>query len=195
MIHSLSGVLRSKNSEYIIIEIGGVGLKVASSATVYKSLPNIGENISIYTHLHVKEDALELYGFTGENELQLFEHLISISGIGPKSALGILGITSIDRLIVAINEGKTELLTKVSGIGRKTAGRIILELKDRLKTGASPHLITLMESDLELEETLVSLGYTKTQAKEVIAKINPQITGFKNRLKESLRQTKKNNIS
>lgn len=194
MIHTLSGILRSKQADFIVIEVGGVGLKVTPARSVYTALPSMDEGINLHTYLYVKEDALDLYGFSSEKELSLFEHLIAVSGVGPKSALGILGVTSTDRVIAAINQGKTDLLTKVSGIGRKTAGRVVLELKDKLKTGKAPQLVTLMESDVELEETLVSLGYTKNQAKAAIAKIDPEITGFKNRLKEALKKTKKENI-
>jgi holliday junction DNA helicase RuvA len=195
MIHFISGALKAKNANHIVVEVGGVGFKIFPSRTVYDNLPSIGEKLELSAFLYVREDALELYGFTSDQELHLFEKLNSISGIGPKSALGILGITSADRLIAAIQEGKAELLTKVSGVGRKTAERIVLELKDKLKKEKAPHLVSLMESDVELEETLVSLGYTKRQAQDAIAKINPEVVGFKNRLKEALKNSKKTNSS
>jgi holliday junction DNA helicase RuvA len=193
MIQSISGNLKAKHVGYIVIDVSGVGLKIATSNSVFDNLPNIGENLSIFTYLHVREDSLELYGFSDGKELDLFENLIGISGVGPKSALGILSITTTDRLVAAIKGGKADLITKVSGIGKKTAARIVLELKDKLKTSGSPHLVSLMESDVELEETLVSLGYTKVQAKEAIEKINPDTKGFKNRLKEALKSSKKTN--
>ena len=104
--------------------------------------------------------------------------------------MGFWGGAATDRLVAAINEGQTELLTKVSGIGRKTAERVVLELKGKLKLEGSPHLVSLMESDAELEETLVGLGYTKPQAREAVKRINPEVTGFKERLKEALKKTK-----
>jgi holliday junction DNA helicase RuvA len=191
MIHSVSGNLTARTASHIVIEVGGVGLKIYPSRILLERLPSIGEKIKISAFLYVRENALELYGFDSDAELYLFEKLNDVSGIGPKSAIGILSITSPDRLIAAIQAGKADLLTKVSGIGRKTAERVVLELRDKLKDDIAPELVTLMESDVELEEALVGLGYTKKQAQDAIRKLNPETIGFKNRLTEALKQTKK----
>ena len=190
MIYSLTGKLVSKHENFFIIETSGIAFKIFSSAGVLANLPTLGNQFKIFTHLYVREDALELYGFLNEQELGLFEKLNSVTGIGPKSALGILGIGKIDQLIAAINEGRTELLTRASGVGRKTAERIVLELKGKLSLTASPQALSLMESDVELEETLMSLGYNRVQAKTAISNIDPKITNFKDRLKEALRKAK-----
>ena len=190
MIHSLKGTFAGERDNHIVVDVHGVGFKIFPSASVFRALPETGQSLALSCFLYVREDALELYGFSDEKELELFEQLNTVSGIGPKSAMGILGVAATDRLIAAINEGKVDLLTKVSGIGRKTAERVVLELKGKLKFEGAPHLVTLMESDTELEETLVSLGYTKAQARTAIDKLNPETKGFKERLKEALKRTK-----
>lgn len=190
MIYAVSGILVAKRQHFFIVDAGQINFKIFASQNTIASLPDIGGRIKAFTFLNVREDALELYGFLSERELELFERLNGVSGIGPKSALTILGIAKIDQLVAAINEGRSELLTRASGIGRKTAERVVLELKGKLDAVASPQALSLMESDLEIEETLVSLGYTRAQAKLALSKINPKTIGFKERLKEALRGTK-----
>ncbi|MDO8584717.1 MAG: Holliday junction branch migration protein RuvA [bacterium] len=190
MIQTLSGVLASKRDQSIVVEVGGVGFKVMVAKNVMSKLPAIGEAVKLFTYLHVREDILALFGFLNENELALFEQLNTISGIGPKSALGIMGIASVDQIAAAINEGKTELLTRVSGVGKKTAERVVLELKGKVVMLGSGAYVEQMESDADLEEALVSLGYSKQQARAAIAKIDPTTVGLSARLKETLRRIK-----
>ncbi len=188
MIYSISGKLLLKRESFAVLETGGVSFKVFTSAGVLAALPEIGREVKLFTYLHVRENLLELYGFEDLKALDLFERLNNINGIGPKSALGILGVAKIDQLVAAINEGRTELLTRASGVGKKTAERVILELKGKLTLLSAPQTLSLMESDLDLEETLVSLGYSKAQAKAAISKIDSKITNFKDRLKEALKK-------
>lgn len=192
MIYSISGKLSNRGENFVVVDIGGVGFKVFLSARTAKSLPRIGEDINLATYLYVREDALELYGFLSESERDFFVQLNAVSGIGPKSALGVLSVARVDELAVAINAGKTELLTRVSGIGRKTAERIVLELKGKIKAGSADSLGTLgrMESDVDAEEALVGLGYTRQQAKEALAKIDPKITKLEDRIKEALKKAR-----
>lgn len=195
MIYSLSGQLVAKKEGFIVVEAGGIGFKVFVSLKALRNLPQPGQKIKIFCSLYSRQDGeFELYGFLSESELYLFNKLNLVGGIGPKTALGLLGVTDVSRLIAAINQGKTELLTKAAGIGRKTSERIIIELKGKLEesliTGTVAQTLDLMESDAELEETLINLGYTKQQAKAAISKIDPKITGFKERLKEALKKTK-----
>jgi len=190
MIYSIAGKLVFKKDNFLVLEVGGLSFKIFSPASVLAALPESGATVKIFTYLYFREDSIELYGFLSEKELELFQALNSISGIGPKSALGILGVTKIEQLVAAINEGKTELLTRASGIGKKTAERIILELKGKLSLIAAPQVISLMESDVELEETLISLGYSRAEAKAAIGKIDPKITSFKDRLKEAFKKAK-----
>jgi Holliday junction DNA helicase RuvA len=154
------------------------------------ALVNVGASLKLHTYLAVREDSLDLYGFPDAKSLELFERLISVSGIGPKSALAILGIAPVDQLAAAINEGRTELLTRVSGIGKKTAERVVLELKGKLSLTSSPQMLELMESDAELEETLSSLGFSRAQAKAAVSRVPKEITDFKARLKEALKNSK-----
>lgn len=191
MIYSLSGVLKQKSHGYVVIEAAGVGYKVTCPVFVLSLLPEIGESATLLTHHHVREDANDLYGFLTDEELSLFESLISVSGIGPKSAMGIMGVAPISELVAAINEGRVDLLTKASGVGKKTAERAILELKGKLTFADTSGTIRKMEGDSELEEMLVGLGYNKAQAKAAIAKIDPKIIGLQERLKAVLKEYKK----
>ncbi len=190
MIHSLFGKISEKRQNFFTINVGGIFYKIYASENTLKNVSVSEADSRIFTHLNVKEDALDLYGFLTESELNIFEKLISISGIGPKSAMSVLGLGKIDQIVTAINEGKADLLTRASGVGKKTAERIVLELKGKLDLPVSSQTLTLMESDLELEETLVTLGYSKLEAKNIVSKINPKTTGFKERLKEALRNKK-----
>lgn len=191
MLYSISGKLASKKENFIVLESFGIGFKIFIPGNIFKNLPAVGENLKVFVYLYLRQDGFELYGFLNEKELFLFEKLNSISGIGPKSAIGILGVAPLEQLTAAINEGKVDLLTRASGIGKKTAERIILELKGRLGVEDQAQIISLMESDVELEETLVSLGYSRSQAKNAISKIEPKYTTFKDRLKEALKKTKR----
>lgn len=191
MLYSLFGKLVSKKENFIVIETFGIGFKIFISANVLKNLPPAGESLKVFVYLYLRQDGFELYGFLNEKELFLFEKLNSISGIGPKSAMGILSIAPLEQLTAAINEGKTELLTRASGIGKKTAERTILELKGKLSSESQAQIISLMESDVELEETLTSLGYSRSQAKNAISKIDPKYTSFKDRIKEALKNLRR----
>ncbi len=189
MIYTISGTISHKKENLVIVGVGGIGFKVLVPKNLVPELPAVASAVHFFTYLHVREDALELYGFLRVKELELFEKLISISGIGPKSAIGILAVAPVDQLVAAINEGRTELLTRVSGVGKKTAERVILELKGKLTlVAADPQLFLRMESDAELEELLTGLGYSRAQARATISKIDPAIIDFKLRLKEALRK-------
>lgn len=194
MLYSLSGKLIGRKENYIILETGGIGFKVFLSPRAAQSLPQAGSNVKVFCSLYNRESApFELFGFLSERELYLFEKLNTVSGIGPKTALAILGVSPIDQLVAAINAGKIELLTKASGIGKKTAERVVLDLRDKLDSGtreATEQTLQLMESDSELEDTLISLGYTRQQAKATTARIDPKTTGFKERLKEALKKAR-----
>lgn len=187
MLYSLKGKLLAKKEHFVIIETGGTAFKVGTTFNVLRSLPPVGEIINLFTHLHVREDALELFGFLTEEELEFFEMLINISGIGPKSAVGILGVENIAQLKAAISEGRSELLTKASGIGKRTADRIILELGGKLKQAESAKIADIMESDQDILEALVNLGYARSQAREALAKVDSKIIKTEERIKAALK--------
>ncbi len=182
----------SKKENFVAVEAGGVGYKIFMAKNAVAALPAMGAQLRLFTYLQHRDDAMTLYGFLSEKELELFEKLISVSGVGPKSAMGIMGVAGADQIVAAVNEGKAELLTRVSGVGKKTAERVVLELKGKLvlSGGISEQTLTLMESDVELEETLTALGFSRAQAKAAISKIDPAVKGFKERLKEALKKSK-----
>lgn len=187
MIASIDGKIMYKDIRFAVVEVGGVGYKIfLSLASLVKT--KIGENAKFWTHLHVREDAMELYGFLEKSELEFFESLISISGIGPKSALGVISLAPVTTLRRAISSGDTSYLTKVSGIGRKTAEKIILELRDKFVADKISDIGTEMEHDSDILDALLSLGYTQKEARDMVQKIPANIKGRENRLKEALRK-------
>jgi Holliday junction DNA helicase RuvA len=167
--------------------VGGLGLRVFLSRRTREALPPVGSRLALFSHLHIKEDALDLYGFITPEELNFFELLISVSGVGPKSALAIMDIAELKNLTAAIKEGRPDLLTRASGIGRKTAERIILELKGRVVAERSEEAVKRMETESDLVETLVSLGYRRDQAKAALGKVDEKIVNLEERLKAALK--------
>jgi holliday junction DNA helicase RuvA len=190
MLAYLSGKIQNKGKGYIILRTGDVGYKLFVNGTIYAAL-EIGQLAEFYTHQYVREDALDLYGFKTMEELELFELLISISGIGPKSALGVLAIASPDDLREAITRGDSTLLTKVSGIGKKTAERVVLELRDKVTTSnretGSGQNTGIMASGDEID-ALMALGYSMVQARDALKKVNPQLTDSGERIREALQK-------
>src|SRR3989344_672325 len=192
MIYSVSGKLQLKKNGYAVIRTGGLGYKVFISLNTYKNLPEIGEDVTLTTHFHVREDDMSLYGFLEERELNLFELLLSVSGIGPKTALNILSAAPVDRLSGAIAKGETDLIQKSYGIGKKTAERIVMELKDKVFVGdgKGEDMVRLIESDSDVYDALMSLGYAARQVKEVIGKIDPKLKNVDDRLRDALNKIK-----
>jgi len=186
MISSLRGTIKSNDSRHIIMEVNNIGYKVfVTPDTIH--LLKIGEEASIFTYLAVRENALDLYGFTSDKERNFFELLISISGIGPKGAMNILGAVAIEALINAIQTGSTSHLVKVSGIGRKTAEKIVLELKDKLGGLASEEISIGYSSDADALEALKMLGYEADEARESLKKIDRNITSTGEKVKAALK--------
>ncbi|MBI2023293.1 Holliday junction branch migration protein RuvA [Candidatus Giovannonibacteria bacterium] len=186
MIGHLEGEILFKGEKYIILDVGGVGYKVFTNSSA-KGL-ELKSKVKLWTHLNVKEDALDLYGFANKSELEFFELLISISGIGPKSALGVLALAPVDILKRAIGAGDTSYLTKVSGIGRKMSEKIVLELKDKMGYGKVSDGGEGLKEDADILDALLSLGYTQRDAREMIQKIPAEILGREKRLKEALKK-------
>ncbi len=191
MIYSVGGIVKRKQDNWVVLEQNGLGYKIFVPLFVISRLPETGQEAMLFTHHHVREDANDLYGFLSDEELSLFQSLLSVSGIGPKSAMGIMGVAPVNELVAAINEGRVDLLSKASGVGKKTAERAILELKGKLSFGDMSGTIKKMEGDGELEEALVGLGYSKTQAKTAISKLDPAIKDFQLRLRAVLKEYKK----
>jgi len=188
MIGHIEGKVIFKGEKYAVLDVGGIGYKIYAGADTLKKLGS--EKTSFWTHLHVKEDALDLYGFSNQSELEFFELLISISGIGPRSALGILAVAPVDTIKRAVGSGDTTYLTKVSGVGRKTAEKVVLELKDKMGFGKNGVSNEEFKDDADLVEALVALGYSQRDAREMIQKIPKDTKGRENRLKAALKLTK-----
>jgi Holliday junction DNA helicase RuvA len=144
-----------------------------------------GTETMLFIHTHVREDVLDLYGFLDHSELEFFEMLISVSGVGPKSALAILGITSVDTLRKAIGTGDTSYLTKISGIGKKTAEKIVIELRDKVGKETGTDKSGSLSEELDALEALKSLGYSQHEAREALKKATGGNTNAK--IKEALK--------
>lgn len=185
MISSLSGTVRHKDLHYLIVDISGVGYKVlVTTETALDVVPS--SPIFLWTHLVVRETALELFGFLDKETLDMFELLITISGIGPKSALGILNVATPSMLRQAVASEDTTCLTRVSGIGKKNAEKIVLELKDKLKITREDRAVD-MRSEGDALEALVSLGYAERDAREALKRVPREIEGASERVKAALR--------
>lgn len=192
MIYSVAGKITLKKNTYVVVNSGGLGFKVFISLNTYKNLPEAGASVVLLTHFRVREDGMSLYGFLEEKELNFFEALLSVSGVGPKSALGVLNAAPVDRLAGAISKGETELLQRSYGIGKRTAERIVVELKDKIVFDGTKgeEAVRLIESDSDVYEALTSLGYSGKQAKEAIDKIDQKLKGVDERLRDALNKIK-----
>ena len=173
MIYSINGRIRSKFENYIVVDLGSFSMTVMMSTNSINSLSKLSdEKIEILTYLNVREDALELYGFLDNNEIDLFKQLINISKIGPKMAISILSYTSPNAFIRNIKSNNIDEITKISGIGKKTAQRIVLELKDKLELNikSEKDLIRTEVDSLHLDvaRSLISLGINKIDVENVI---------------------------
>jgi len=194
MIARLSGLLFSKSPEALIVDVQGVGYEVAVPLSTFDHLPEVGSQVALHIHTHLREDALQLYGFGTQAEKRLFLLLIGVAGIGPKLALGVLSGISARDLIAAIRGGKIERLRAISGIGPKTAGRLVLELKDKLAaqsdfadladrgdlvdaTGPADAVPTADQTREDLLSALVNLGYPRALACRAVEQIGESAPG------------------
>ncbi len=185
MIGYIEGVVRKVTLGHVLIMTGGIGYKVAATKQTLSALA-VGASAELHTRLIVREDVLDLYGFHEEEEMRFFDLLLTVSGIGPKSALAILDIASVETLRSAIAHGKSEYLTKVSGIGRKTAEKIIVELRD--KVGASSEGVgAALKGDEDALEAMKSLGYSAQEARDALRKVPNTIEKGTDRLREALK--------
>lgn len=175
MIATLRGTVQKKALDRVIVDVGGVGYLVRLSVRSLADVPEVGEQVELLCHTHVREDALQLYGFIKENEQKAFEGLINVSGVGPKLALTILSGMPVDELVVAIVSGDSARLCTIPGVGKKTSERLILELKDRFAelVVVSEDITTKGDSHkhgkiAEVIGALVGLGYKRPLAERVV---------------------------
>lgn len=170
MIASLHGKLETLGSDWVIINVGGMGFQVYMPTSVLCTLGTVGEEVRLHTHFHLREDGATLYGFTSAEELGMFQTLISVSGLGPKLALAMLSAMDVEKLTMSIATGSSDLLTVIPGIGKKMADRLILELKGKMSAGwVTTPAADLAQDNAEVLAALTSLGYSVSEANRAVA--------------------------
>ncbi len=174
MIASLYGKLESLGSDGAIIDVGGIGFQVYMPTSTLSTLGSAGDEVKLYTHLHLREDNATLYGFATAEERGLFQTLIAVSGLGPKLALAMLSAMRVDQIAMAIATGSSEILTTVPGVGKKMANRLVLELKDKIGAGwITTPATELAQENTEVLAALTSLGYSASEATRAVASLPP----------------------
>lgn len=178
MYYYIKGTLVQKSDNYIVVDANGVGYMIYTSLNSMQNTGEIGKKITIYTYLHVREDVMDLFGFTTIEEKNMFMHLISVSGVGPKAALSILSVTTPAKFALAVITNDVKTITKASGVGPKMAQRVILELKDKMKTDELEIDLEdesddiLLDNRSEAISALVVLGYSSNDAQKAVKGID-----------------------
>jgi len=171
MIAGLRGKLEARGADYAIVNVGGVSFQVHVPTSTLARLGVIGEEVHLHTHLYIREDVMALYGFASPEELELFQMLITVSGVGPRLALALLSALNPDRLALAIANGNADLLTEVPGIGKRMADRLVVELKGKLEGWAGAVGAPVAASNTEVVAALRSLGYSASEAASAVASL------------------------
>ena len=194
MIAYVKGKLDTKTNTFVVIDVQGIGYKIFMSAKSIESLGEIGQEIKVYTHYYVREDNISLYGFSSNEELRMFELLISVSGVGAKSAIAMLSEITPSSFALAVITDDISKLVKIPGVGKKTAARIILELKDKLKTETAieqtEEINVQIEKDNDSNEAIAALqvlGYTRKEIEKVFEKIDIKNLELEEIIKAALR--------
>lgn len=194
MIAHLRGKLLAKHPNQAIVEAAGVGYDVTISIPTFSDLPAVGADVALHIHTHVREDVIALYGFLRPAEKQLFEKLITVSGIGPKLAITILSGMPADEMVAAIRGNDVARLTRIPGIGKKTAERMVLELRDKLPEAAptgTPIAPKMGDTEEDVLSALVNLGYQRAPAEKVISAIAKNGASFDVLFREALARLSK----
>lgn len=198
MIYSLHGRLAVKEINFAVVECGGVGYGCRTSYNTVSQLGEIGSDVMLYTHLYIREDAVELFAFATQQELSCFRLLISVSGVGPKAAISVLSDVTPEKFAFLVASGDSKAFTRTKGIGAKTAQRIVLELKDKISSeslngaftgvsaSSSPTGVSGSDSVSEALEALMVLGYSQGEAMAVLGKLDPALS-TQDLIKETLR--------
>lgn len=195
MIGSLRGRLAAKHPPQLLLEVGGVGYEIEAPMSTFYGMPAVGAEVSLHTHLVVREDAHVLYGFGTERERSLFRELIKVSGVGPRIALGILSGASVDEFHRCVEAEDVASLVRIPGIGRKTAGRLVIEMRDRLKILAGPAFLpggqaapgASASPQSEAFSALVALGYKPAEVARLLGKVDPAATSTEELIRHALR--------
>lgn len=186
MIAHIKGKILDKTSKFLVIEAGGIGYQVFLNTNTLSNSPNTGEEVSLWTYMAVRENSMDLYGFETIDEKNFFELLLEVSGIGPRSALSILSLAPIEILKKAIGSGDISYLTKVSGIGKKTAEKIVVELRDKLASLGHKDEMGSLQGDADVLAALESLGYSPQIARGVLKEIDQNLN-TNDKIKEALK--------
>jgi Holliday junction DNA helicase RuvA len=184
MIGSLKGMISHKSTNYLILETAGVGYKVFVTPVLMANV-KVAQNLGLVTLTYVREDQITLYGFESLAELEFFELLLTVSGVGPKSAIGIMSLASLAMIKSAIVGEDPTVFTKVSGIGRKTAERVIIELKDKLKAQVDAAPVAKEHSDAM--DALLALGYSQQEARDALKAVPPTVKDLQEKVKLALK--------
>ena len=196
MIAYIKGKLEIKSNTYVVIDVGGVGYKIFMSATAINEIGETGKEVKVHTHYYVREDNISLYGFNTQEELKMFELLLSVSGIGAKSAIAMLSEIKPSSFALAVISDDVKALTKIPGIGAKSAQRIILELKDKLKTeqaiskDVAPEIKTAIVNDNKVDEAVSALqvlGYNKREIEKAFEVIDTSGATVEDIIKKALK--------
>ena len=185
MIYNVNGTLTYTEPTFAVVECGGVGFKCFVSMNTLKDLTSIGTRVNLFTYMSVREDAMDLFGFSTQAELQAFKLLITVSGVGPKAAIAILSVLSPDRLSIAVSSGDVKSIQAANGVGKKTAERVVLELKDKMVGVGSASAASVVEgiqsvaassNAQEAVEVLVSLGFNQSDAATVVGAMDKSLS-------------------
>lgn len=199
MFAYIKGSLEQKSNNYVVIDVGGIGYKIFMATKAIEALGEIGEVVKVHTHYYVREDNISLYGFNTNEELRMFELLLQVSGIGAKSAIAMLSEISPSSFALAVISDDISQLVKIPGIGKKTAARIVLELKDKLKTEESitkteevKLSITNEEETSEAIAALQVLGYTKREIEKALENVDTKNLQLEEIIKQGLKNLARN---
>ena len=187
MISTVAGRIQTRGVDFVVVGLGGLGLKVFVPADLAVTVQP-GDDLLLHTYLHVREQELSLYGFANEQDLILFQLLLGVSGIGPRSALGMLSAMPGDALRLAISQEQPAVLARIPGIGRKTAEKVVVELRDKLPAAGAlpPELAALNEADAEVIDALTALGYSIVEAQRAVQSLPREVTDLEERLRLAL---------
>ena len=191
MIGRLRGALLDKDTQEIVVDVGGVGYQVQIPLSTFYRLGSPGSDVELHVHTHVREDALQLFGFLTRVERRMFERLIAVSGVGPRLALGILSGIETEELVGALRSGDLTRLTRIPGVGKKTAERLVVELKDKMPAAADEDVLTAEPEAVAPKDDVISalanLGYSRNEAERGVERALR--AGASQRLEDLLRAT------
>ena len=187
MIATLQGTVTARGEDFIVVETGGIGFKVYVPMPLLARWGKQGRQVQLFTHHHQRENEMSLYGFESEEELSFFGLLLGVSGIGPRLALSAFSVTTVESLRLAVAKGDVEYLTRIPGIGKKTAQRVVLDLKGKLEVEELVSAAPLSPLDEEVIGALTSLGYSLSEAREALASLPEEEMALEERLMLALR--------